>query len=229
MTMFLKPKKNGREPVMLSTPDQDAGMVPSAKAKDEAQQLANQTGHVATVRDPISDRVIASLKPKKKTPQVAPLKGMTPLGLKQKKAQTVDQPLSSIPSTPRSKAEQAAEVKALSKGKKVTKLASTAKELTEASSKLKGKKAAKAKSAKSKTSKPKGDGQPEGKSAECIRLALRKNGVTPAELNEFTGWKLAPWRWLYSNPKKTGWADRFGYKLEVIKDGRLVHYRLTPR
>ena len=185
-------KKNGREPVMLTTPDQDAGMVPSAKAEAEAQQLANQTGEVVSIRDHISDKLIASLTPKKK-------------------------------------ADQAAEAKRLSKGVKVTKVAPTAKELTEASSKLKGKKAAKAKSAKSKASKPKADAQPEGKSAECIRLALRKNGVTPAELNEFTGWKGAPWRWLYSNPKNNGWADRFGYKLEVLREGRAVHYRLTPR
>jgi hypothetical protein len=132
MTMFLKPKKNGREPVMLATEDGDAGLVPASKAMDQAQSLADQTNQPVTIRDHISDTLIASLKPKKKTPQVAPLNGMSPLGVKSKK-------------------EQSAEAMKLSKGKKVTKLAPTAKELTEASSKLKGKKAAKAKSAKSKS------------------------------------------------------------------------------
>jgi hypothetical protein len=213
---------------MLTTPDQDAGMVPSAKAEAEAQQLANETNQHVTVREHVSDRLIASIKPKR-TPQVPAMKNMSPLGLKSKKERSVDTPLSSIPSTPRSKADQAAEAKRLSKGVKVKKLEPTAKELTEASGKLKSKKAAKASSSSKPKAKSKSDGQPEGKSAECIRLALRKNGVTPQELNEFTGWRGAPWRWLYSNPKKNGWADRFGYKLEVLREGRVVHYRLTQR
>ena len=68
------------------------------------------------------------------------------------------------------------------------------------------------------------EGSPSGMVAECLRLAGRKNGVTPAQLNEATGWQKAPWKWLFSNPKGTGFCDRWGYKLEVVKDGRDVTY-----
>jgi hypothetical protein len=46
--------------------------------------------------------------------------------------------------------------------------------------------------------------------AKIIALALRPEGVSPAELNTVTEWKVAPWKWLFSNPKGTGYADRWG-------------------
>lgn len=67
---------------------------------------------------------------------------------------------------------------------------------------------------------------PSGMRAKIIELALRPEGVTPAELNELTEWKGAPWKWLFSNPKGTGFADRWGYKLSVVKNGRSASYRL---
>ncbi|MET3996017.1 hypothetical protein ABID65_007689 [Bradyrhizobium sp. S3.9.2] len=70
---------------------------------------------------------------------------------------------------------------------------------------------------------------PSGMTAELVKLALRASGVTPAQLNEHSKWKGAPWKWFFSNPKKTGVADRFGYKLKVERDGRAVTYFLTAK
>jgi hypothetical protein len=79
----------------------------------------------------------------------------------------------------------------------------------------KGKPVKKAKAAKS--AKPKatrGDG-PSGRVAEILKLASRAQGVSREELNKLTKWKGAPWRWLFSNPRKNGYADRWGYRLRV--------------
>jgi hypothetical protein len=53
--------------------------------------------------------------------------------------------------------------------------------------------------------------------AACLDLARRPEGVTAAELNELTQWKGAPWKWLFSNPKKTGWCDRRGLDFSVTQ------------
>ncbi|WP_342235000.1 hypothetical protein [Inquilinus sp. OTU3971] len=51
--------------------------------------------------------------------------------------------------------------------------------------------------------------------------------MTPAELNELTSWKSAPWRWLFSNWQGTGYCDRWGYSREVRKgEGRRVSYHV---
>lgn len=68
---------------------------------------------------------------------------------------------------------------------------------------------------------------PSGMVAVIIELAQRSEGVTRAQLNEVTQWKGAPWKWLLQNPKGTGFADRWGYTLETIKNGRSVTYKLT--
>ena len=68
---------------------------------------------------------------------------------------------------------------------------------------------------------------PSGMVAKIIELATRPEGVTRAELNETTNWKGAPWKWLFQNPKRTGYADRWGYSLEVMKRGQSVAYKLT--
>jgi hypothetical protein len=69
---------------------------------------------------------------------------------------------------------------------------------------------------------------PTGKTAELIALALRPEGVTPQELNEVSQWKGAPWRWTFSNPKGTGWAQRHGYQFRAEKgEDKRVRYFLT--
>lgn len=61
-----------------------------------------------------------------------------------------------------------------------------------------------------------------------VALAMRPEGVSPAELNEVSKWNGAPWRWLFSNWQKTGWCDRRGLGFEVIKgEGRRVAYHVT--
>lgn len=52
---------------------------------------------------------------------------------------------------------------------------------------------------------------------KILALTSRKDGVSPAELNKLTKWKGAPWKWLFSNPKKNGYADRWGYTFRVTK------------
>lgn len=97
-----------------------------------------------------------------------------------------------------------------------------------AADKPKGKRQAKGKAKAEKApaeAKTRKEG-PSGMRAKIIELALRPEGVTPAELNELTEWKGAPWKWLFSNPKGTGFADRWGYKLSVMKNGRSASYRL---
>jgi hypothetical protein len=49
--------------VVLATEDTEFGQVPAAKAKAEAQALANKEGKVVTLRDPITDRVLGKVKP----------------------------------------------------------------------------------------------------------------------------------------------------------------------
>ncbi len=94
----------------------------------------------------------------------------------------------------------------------------------------KAKTAAKAKAAKpAKAKAPKADRAPSGMVVDILRFASRKNGVTPAELNELTKWKGAPWRWLFKNPKKTGYCDRWGYDFEVAKDDAGTHYKATKK
>jgi|GraSoiStandDraft_4_1057263.scaffolds.fasta_scaffold604807_1 hypothetical protein len=80
----------------------------------------------------------------------------------------------------------------------------------------KAKSKAKAKPA-AKSAKPKGERKPGGMVVKILALASRPMGVTPAELNKLTEWKGAPWKWLFANPKKTGYCDRWGYKFKVTQ------------
>jgi hypothetical protein len=50
-------------PVLLATADTDLGLVPASTAKAEAEKIASATGKTVTVRDPVSDKVIATVKP----------------------------------------------------------------------------------------------------------------------------------------------------------------------
>jgi hypothetical protein len=79
---------------------------------------------------------------------------------------------------------------------------------------------------KAPPARPAGEG-PSGMVAEILKLASRKSGITPAELNELTSWQKAPWKWLFQNPKGTGFCDRWSYKLNVVKDDAGTHYHVT--
>lgn len=71
-------------------------------------------------------------------------------------------------------------------------------------------------------------GPKEGTAAyQCLVLAQRPEGATTVELNQLTGWKGAPWRWLFTNPKGTGWADRAGLRVVAGKVGRTAVYKVA--
>jgi hypothetical protein len=65
---------------------------------------------------------------------------------------------------------------------------------------------------------------PRGKVAAILRLASRKSGVSVSELNQLTGWRRAPWRWLFSNKKKTGYCDRWRLRFEAVRQEEGVRY-----
>lgn len=69
--------------------------------------------------------------------------------------------------------------------------------------------------------------EPRGMVVTILKLSSRANGVTPAELNNATQWTGAPWKWLFSNPKKTGYADRWGYTFEVVTENGETRYKTT--
>ncbi|MGY3130098.1 type IV secretory pathway TrbL component [Bradyrhizobium sp. USDA 4501] len=167
------PFENSSDPVSVSGDDGDA-VVPGNEARAAAEKEAKATGKPVTIRDAVTDKVLATVKPKK---------------AKQPKAAKA----------------------AAKKGKTV-------------------KKAKPVKKTAAKKSAAKRDGDaPSGMTAELVKLAMRACGVTPAQLNEHSKWKGAPWKWFFSNPKKTGVADRFGYKLKVERNGRAVTYFLTEK
>lgn len=70
---------------------------------------------------------------------------------------------------------------------------------------------------------------PTGMVAKILELASRAEGVTPAELNETTNWRGAPWKWLFKNPKGTGYCDRHGFTFQVQKEGRRTTYRVEKQ
>jgi hypothetical protein len=140
-------------PVQLSTADKDLGVVPANKALTSARELANELKQPVTVRHPVSDKVIKTVKPTKaKRPVKAAPKGAA--------------------------------------------------------------KVSKAKAPKAKVAKTR---EPRGMVVQILKLASRPTGVSPAELNKLTNWKGAPWKWLFSNPKKNGYCDRWNYKFKVIE------------
>jgi hypothetical protein len=91
------------------------------------------------------------------------------------------------------------------------------------------KKAKSAKVTKKAKATRRGDG-PTGKVTEILKLASRPNGASREELNTLTKWSGAPWKWLFKNPKGTGFCDRHGYTLRIAegKEGE-TRYRVTKR
>ena len=194
--------------VMLANPDGDLGLgeMPMEKAKAEAQSLANLEGRPITLRHPISDKVLATVKPKapKKAKATAP-----------KTAPKAAEP-AVAPKAPHEPAKPKA-VKAAPKAK------------PEAAPKaVKAKpEPVKAKPAKAKANEPAKPKAPKGRVAEILKLASRPKGASPAELNELTSWKGAPWKWLFANPKGNGYCDRWGYKLAVLQTDQGVRYHVS--
>ena len=176
--------ENSTDPVSVTSDNGDA-LVPGTEARAAAGKEAKATGKPVTIRHAVTDKVLATVKPEKRTKQQAAANLKAAKAAKAKEAKTV-------------------------KAKAVKKPA------------------AKKVAAKKAATKRDGD-KPSGMTAELVKLALRASGVTPAQLNEHSKWKGAPWKWFFSNPKKTGVADRFGYKLKVERDGRAVTYFLTAK
>lgn len=60
--------------VLLACDDHDFGEVPADKAKVEAEALAKEEGKVIYLRDPVTDKVLGSIKPpaKKTAAKAAP-------------------------------------------------------------------------------------------------------------------------------------------------------------
>lgn len=57
--------------VALATTDKDLGVVPAATATKRAQAVANELGKAVTVRHPVTDTVIRTVKPAAKTKKKA--------------------------------------------------------------------------------------------------------------------------------------------------------------
>ena len=184
--------------VSVSSDNGDA-IVPGTKAIAAAKKEAKETGKPVTIRNPVTDKVLATVKPDGEAKEAKRTKQQAAANLKAAKA-------------------------ASAKAKKEKTMAKTA------TAKKPAAKKATAKKATAKVAKPKSNGdKPVGMTGELVKLALREKGVTPAQLNEHSKWKGAPWKWFFSNPKKTGVADRFGYKLKVEREGRAVTYFLTAK
>jgi hypothetical protein len=173
--------ETSKDPVSVSSENGDA-MVPGTEARAKADKEAKKTGKPVTIRHAVTDKVLATVKPEKRTKQQAAANLKAAKAAKQK-AKPV-------------KAKQAVSKTAVAKKPAATKRNSD---------------------------------KPSGMTAELVKLACRASGVTPAQLNEHSKWKGAPWKWFFSNPKKTGVADRFGFKLKVERDGRAVTYFLTAK
>ncbi|MCA1419476.1 hypothetical protein [Bradyrhizobium sp. BRP23] len=199
--------ETSKDPVSVTSDNGDA-LVPGTQARDAAAKEANETGKPVTIRHAVTDEVLATVKPEttRRTKQQA--------AANLKAAKAAAKEAKNVTKAKASKKPAAKKAAAKKVAKKATKKVAAAKKVTA-----------------SKTAAPKREGadQPSGMTAELVKLALRPSGVTPAELNEHSKWKGAPWKWFFSNPKKTGVADRFGYKLKVERNGRAVTYFLTEK
>jgi hypothetical protein len=53
--------------------------------------------------------------------------------------------------------------------------------------------------------------------ARIGKLAGRKQGASRAELIKLTGWEKQSWKWYFVNSRETGWCQRNGYSLQMLK------------
>ena len=70
--------------------------------------------------------------------------------------------------------------------------------------------------------------EPEGKYSPSRRSVLPRDWASPQELAA-TSWTGGPWKWLLTNPKGTGLAQKYGYDFVASKDGRNVRYMLVKQ
>lgn len=199
----------------LSLEGEDLGTVPAADAFQQAQDAANEFGAVVTIRNATTDEIVDEVSPTTPTEPAqveAPVEAEAP----------VEQ------AEPVAERDFAGEITRL-KHQHTEELARLKQRHAEEMGLLKLQAAA-AKANTKATRAPRASGQPNGKTAECIALALRPEGVTVAELNELTQWKGAPWSWNFSNPKGTGWSQKYGYGFRSAKgDDKRVRYYLTTQ
>lgn len=200
------PAKQLDPQVMLASEDEDFGLVSAAAGTAHAHELADEKQVTIYLRDPVTDEVLGTVEPTP-APEVVLMQLRVYVGadyataLAAKVAKLVGNPVTVHHAT------SGTQLQVVQPGQ-----------------------AAPAKAAKA----PKGERQPraaktapDGMYARIVALCSRDEGATPAELNEMTKWKGAPWKWLLSNPKGTGLADRYGYELIVTKDGRNSIYHLV--
>jgi hypothetical protein len=71
---------------------------------------------------------------------------------------------------------------------------------------------------------------PSGMAARIGKLAARKQGASRAELVKLTKWQKQSWRWYFVNSRDTGFCQRHGYTLQVLKgeDGE-ARYRVSKK
>lgn len=192
------------DPLLLATEDEDLGLVSAETAEQDAAEAANETGQTVTVRDPITDKVLHTAEPVIETD--ANGEPVIPDFLRRGKP------------TPEEEAQMAKDIATLEKQEREAK-----------KKKREQQKAATAARKSNAAPKRKRADGPSDKVKEIIRLACRKNGVSPQELNEAIKWKGAPWKWLFSNKNKTGYAEKFGYKFWVEKADGVTRYHLEKK
>ena len=157
----------------------------------------------------------------KKTPQVAALPGMTPLGIRPA--------LSNIPSTPSGRKPAPVELPADVKitvapaGKTAKQIEAAAKKptkeaLTAVSKKLKAKAEKPAKEPKAKRAGTRS----EGGMAAVEKLVMRAKGADRKEMEAATGWKRCGW-----NTVLKGIAKRTGTQLVIDNESRPFRYKLV--
>src|SRR5207244_12779849 len=62
---------------------------------------------------------------------------------------------------------------------------------------------------------------------ELLRPQDHRHAVV--NLNTLTKWKGTPWKWLFSNPKKNGYCDRWNYKFAVREVDGETRYCTSPK
>ena len=221
-------RKIGSAPeLLLATPDEDIGLVPAKKARKRAKQAANELKTKVTVRNPLTDKVVATEMPDDLSipPALDRTKGRSKAEIDAERIELIS----------RDKRRDEAQRRLLSKThtqQETTMQTHTHTETTKRQAskakvlKAKALKQAKKTNGNGKTAKVvhRTDG-PTGATALVLKLASRPNGASRKELIEATGWGQQAWKWGFENKHNTGWAQRHGYRLSVIerKDGTTAY------